>query len=344
VYGLGGANPSIVVTATGGGPPMNIPFGAGGFSYNAATQQVSINNAALGAYTNVTVTYINQGALTNMPLTSTPIAGSDAVTANGVPIGAGGYTVAGNLLTITGASRPTATFPLTITDGYTATGTTTMVLNTTNPFTGNGASQLNNLTFFVNGVPQAFSQPADYTLTQNQVTQVGNTPLYAYTVTFNNSSIAAAANGQTTVTATYDIDYPTITGPYVLQIQKGANFGETQTINLPALSTGTMGLALTSLATQAGCQSAITDCDNALAVLEAAREGYGADTNRLQHALNAVDAGVEDQAAAESRIRDVDMANQASELTRQQILTQSATETLRTAQGYPSLVLRLLQL
>jgi flagellin len=89
--------------------------------------------------------------------------------------------------------------------------------------------------------------------------------------------------------------------------------------------------------------TAITDLDKALATINAARETYGANTNRLQHALNAVDAGVEDQAAAESRIRDVDMANQMSELTRQQIMTQGSTEALRTAQGYPQLVLRLLQ-
>ncbi|MDB5099784.1 MAG: flagellin [Cyanobacteria bacterium RYN_339] len=345
VYGLGAGNPSIVVTASGPGPATNIPFGAGGFTYNAGTQQVSINNGALAGFSNVTVTYVNQGALTNIPLTATPIAGSQAVTANGVPVppgGANGFTTAGNTLTLNGTARPTATFPLTIGAGYTATGTTTMILNTANPFTGNGASSLNNLTFNVNGAPVAFSQPADYTLAPAQVAQVGNTPLFAYTVTFNNASIAAAASGQTTITANYDIDYPTITGPYLLTVQKGANNGETQVISLPPLTLGTLNLGATSLASQGGAMSGITDIDNAIAILNTARSGYGADTNRLQHAFNAVEQGVESQASADSRIRDADMADQTSQLTRQQIMTQGSIEALRTAQQSPAVILKLL--
>lgn len=349
VYGLGGGGPQSIVTTlinSGTGATITLPYGAGSWTYNAGTQQVTLASGAIPAgYDKVKVDYIKQGSLTNIPLTGTPIAGSEVVQENGAavaPGGANGYSVAGNLLTINGTARPTATFPMNITAGYTKTGTTTMTLNTANPFTGNGATALNGLTFSVNGAPVAFTSPADYTLTQTQVSQVGNTPLYGYTVTFNNASIAAAAAGQTTVTANYTINYPTIVGPYVLTLQKGANNGDTQTINLSAVTLGTLGISLDDLSTQSGAMQAISDLDGAIGTLSSIRSDYGAQTNRLEHALASVTEGVIDQAAAESRIRDVDVAAQTSELTRNQILEQSATSVLQTSQQAPAQILRLL--
>ena len=74
-----------------------------------------------------------------------------------------------------------------------------------------------------------------------------------------------------------------------------------------------------------------------------ARAGLGAVQNRLEHTVNNLAVYHENLSASESRIRDVDMAAEMSNLTRLQILSQSGTAMLAQANQTPQAVLQLLQ-
>ena len=90
--------------------------------------------------------------------------------------------------------------------------------------------------------------------------------------------------------------------------------------------------------------------DNAIASLDAAinsvatqRADLGALQNRLEHTINNLNTAAENLAAAESRIRDVDMALEMASFTRHQILLQAGTAMLAQANIRPQSVLNLLQ-
>ncbi len=72
------------------------------------------------------------------------------------------------------------------------------------------------------------------------------------------------------------------------------------------------------------------------------RADAGAKQNRLEHTLSNVENTAENLSAAESRIRDVDMAKEMAEYVKQDILTQSATSILAQANQQPQAVLQLL--
>jgi flagellin len=87
----------------------------------------------------------------------------------------------------------------------------------------------------------------------------------------------------------------------------------------------------------------LTDIDADIDAVSNARAGYGAVQNRLDHALSVTAAYAENLTSAESRIRDVDMAEEMVELTKNQILTQAGTAMLAQANQAPQAVLQLLR-
>jgi flagellin len=87
----------------------------------------------------------------------------------------------------------------------------------------------------------------------------------------------------------------------------------------------------------------INAIDLALSSVADARAGLGAIQNRLEHTVNNLAVYNENLSASESRIRDVDMAAEMSNLTRLQILAQSGTAMLAQANQTPQAVLQLLQ-
>lgn len=88
---------------------------------------------------------------------------------------------------------------------------------------------------------------------------------------------------------------------------------------------------------------ALDAVNGAIQSLAATRGVLGAAQSRLEFAINSVSAARENFAAAESRIRDVDVAAEAAELTRLSILQQTSTAVLAQANQQPGLALRLLQ-
>ena len=94
--------------------------------------------------------------------------------------------------------------------------------------------------------------------------------------------------------------------------------------------------------TQAGADAAITNINNAIEQVSAERSKLGAIQNRLEHTINNLGTSAENLQAAESRIRDLDMAAEMMEFTKNNILQQAATAMLAQANMLPQSVLQLL--
>ena len=144
--------------------------------------------------------------------------------------------------------------------------------------------------------------------------------------------------------------YTTFNGYQMLQasattftFQIGSNKGQTLAVGINGMSANGLTINTTATTTQTAAQNALTFLDTAIARVSTIRSALGAASNRLEHTINSVGVSRENIAAAESRIRDVDMADEMSTLTRNQILMQSSTAMLAQANAQPQSVLSLFQ-
>ena len=103
-----------------------------------------------------------------------------------------------------------------------------------------------------------------------------------------------------------------------------------------------MGLGEVNTMTKEGSQANLVLLDNAISKLSENRSGLGALQNRLSSAINNMNIYRENLEGANSRIRDTDMAEETSELTKQNILTQANISVLSQANQNPQLALKLL--
>jgi flagellin len=124
-----------------------------------------------------------------------------------------------------------------------------------------------------------------------------------------------------------------------VSFQVGANDGQEIGISLVDLS-ATVGTSYASLS-QTGTTD-ISEIDAAITSVSTARATLGAVQNRLDHSLAVSAAYQENLTSAESRIRDVDMADEMVALTKNQILSQAGTSMLAQANQQPQSVLKLL--
>lgn len=97
-----------------------------------------------------------------------------------------------------------------------------------------------------------------------------------------------------------------------------------------------------SVETQKSAERAISTIDKALNMVSQERAKFGAFQNSLEQRVNNLNISFENQTASESRIRDVDMAREVTQFTRNQILIQSGTAMLAQANAKPQSVLSLL--
>ena len=118
------------------------------------------------------------------------------------------------------------------------------------------------------------------------------------------------------------------------------------TIKISAMNATTLGVATggkaISVSTQTNAQSAITKITQAIARVSAQRSDLGAVQNRLEHTIANLDNVVENTTAAESQIRDTDMAKTMVEYTKNNILAQAGTSMLAQANQSTQNVLSLL--
>lgn len=114
-------------------------------------------------------------------------------------------------------------------------------------------------------------------------------------------------------------------------------------IEIPDLRAHALGIEDLSIVNTNDAKQTLDKIDNALTILSSARGDLGAYQNRLEYTLNSLAASAENLTAAESRIRDVDMAKEMMNFTQASILNQSATAMLSQANQQPQTVLQLLQ-
>lgn len=148
------------------------------------------------------------------------------------------------------------------------------------------------------------------------------------------------ADGYADAATPVDFDVTDI-GTMTLQI--GANENQTVDVKIPKIDTETLYLDDLDVTTVNGADKAIDRLDKALAKVSAVRSTIGAYTNRLDYAVGSLDETSENVTAALSRIEDVDMAEEMSEYTQQNVLQQAATSVLTQANDLPQQVLQLLQ-
>jgi flagellin len=103
-----------------------------------------------------------------------------------------------------------------------------------------------------------------------------------------------------------------------------------------------LGVNLTSVADKASAQNSLAAIDSALVSVSAMRADFGAIQNRLQSTIANIAISVENLSAANSRIRDTDVAEETAELTRNNILLQAGTSVLAQANQSSNVALGLL--
>jgi flagellin len=131
-------------------------------------------------------------------------------------------------------------------------------------------------------------------------------------------------------------------------LQIGANSGQNLRVGLEDMRATALGVRnATGDAidiTDAGkATTAITTINNAIESVSAERSKLGAVQNRLEHTINNLNVGAENLQAAESRIRDVDMAKEMMNFTKNNILNQASQAMLAQANQQPQAVLQLLR-
>lgn len=159
-----------------------------------------------------------------------------------------------------------------------------------------------------------------------------------------------------------DNDFETHAGKELdIKLQIGANDSESMNLLIGVVDAAYLGIARKadhkgiistagvdaeagiSVLTAEDANNAIGFFDNALRIVSESRSRLGAYQNRLEHTINNLATAAENLTAAESRIRDVDMALEMSEFTKNSIINQAATAMLAQANQLPQGILNLLQ-
>lgn len=129
----------------------------------------------------------------------------------------------------------------------------------------------------------------------------------------------------------------------VLQVGESSDDFQKVAVGIGNMGTTGLGIENIDLGTQAGASAAMDKIKAAINTVSDNRAGLGAVQNRLEHTLNNLGVTHENITAAESRIRDVDMAKEMMNFTKNNILTQAAQAMLAQANQQPQGVLQLLR-
>ena len=167
-----------------------------------------------------------------------------------------------------------------------------------------------------------------------------NSLLASATVTGAGTTALAGGTGFKTETGTTT---PAKGKSLTLQIgDTSADFNQ-MTVSVGDMHADALGIADINIGTQAGAKAAVDKIKSAINSVSSTRGDLGAIQNRLEHTINNLSVTSENMTAAESRIRDVDMANEMMAYTKNNILVQSSQAMLAQANQLPQGVLQLLQ-
>jgi len=129
----------------------------------------------------------------------------------------------------------------------------------------------------------------------------------------------------------------------------GANMDQRERVYIGTMTAKSLGMrnvgddSIMSLSSPDSANRSIGTLDEALKMVNKQRADLGAYQNRLEHAIRGIDIGAENLQAAESRIRDTNMANEMVSFTKNQILSQAGNSMLAQANQKTQQVLQLLQ-
>jgi flagellin len=113
-------------------------------------------------------------------------------------------------------------------------------------------------------------------------------------------------------------------------------------VNTLDATAATLGVSAIDLSTQAGAQAALATIDTGISGVSLARANFGAAGNRLTSVIQSIQASSESLSAANSRIRDVDVAEETSKMARTQVMMQAGVSVLAQANQAPQIALKLL--
>jgi len=128
-----------------------------------------------------------------------------------------------------------------------------------------------------------------------------------------------------------------------LQVGIGATADDTINVAVGAADFNTLAGGAVDLTSASGAQSALGSIDDAISALSAQRAALGTTQNRLNVTVTNLSTARENISAANSRIRDVDVAAETAEMTRNNILMQAGVSVLAQANQMPQVALKLLQ-
>src|SRR5690606_31138460 len=126
------------------------------------------------------------------------------------------------------------------------------------------------------------------------------------------------------------------------RIHVGANAGQYIEVSIGDMRAGALGMGELSVLIREDADAAIGLVDDAIRAVSSQRSSMGALQNRLEHTINNLATTAENLQAAESRIRDADIAQAMMEFVRYQILTQVSVAVMAQARASAQAVLRLL--
>lgn len=156
-----------------------------------------------------------------------------------------------------------------------------------------------------------------------------------------NASVNATTN--TSIDISKDTADSAAKGGLSLQIGDTAESFNQLTVSVKSMSTTSLGIDALDISTQDGAAKALDKIKSAINTVSSTRGDLGAVQNRLEHTINNLSVTSENMTAAESRIRDVDMAKEMMNFTKNNILTQASQAMLAQANQLPQGVLQLLQ-
>lgn len=128
-----------------------------------------------------------------------------------------------------------------------------------------------------------------------------------------------------------------------MNMQIGANASQNFSVTLEDMGSSSLGVRSVDVSSATSANTSISTIQTAIDRVSGERAKMGAYQNRLEHTINNLGTSSENLSAAESRIRDVDMAKEMMEFTKNNILSQAAQAMLAQANQQPQGVLQLLQ-
>ncbi len=160
-------------------------------------------------------------------------------------------------------------------------------------------------------------------------------------------SLVTNFNGQFVLNGSLSSASPTAaTNPMLIQVDihndNASMINLNTALNLTSMDVTALNVSTTDVLTSSAATSSLQFIDSAIQIVTAGRGRLGAIQNRLERTISNLEIAVENVTAADSRIRDADMAKEISKLTRNQILVQSGTSMLAQANQIPQSVLKLL--